>query len=139
MENLRDILTKEEFDELLFLPQNLLENISRKIQEEIVSTEKNVERKFQTQLRKQQSSFGFKLELFYNLYNCKSCYKNDSLKKNKSAYQIDFEQNRLRNEVDKLKRKISIIEGDKKRFEKQASRAHCDPADLKAVKNENER
>ena len=86
MENLRDILTKEEFDELLFLPQNLLEKISRKIQEEIVSTEKNVERKFQTQLRKQQSSFGFKLELFYNLYNCKSCYKNDSLKKNKSAY-----------------------------------------------------
>lgn len=60
MANLRDILTKEEFDELLVLPQNVLEKISRKIQEEIVSTEKNMERKFQTQLRKQQSSFGFK-------------------------------------------------------------------------------
>lgn len=60
MENLRDILTKEEFDELLALPQNVLEKISRKIEEEIISTEKNMERKFQTQLRKQQSSFGFK-------------------------------------------------------------------------------
>ena len=63
MENLRDILTKEEFDELLVLPQNVLEKICQKIQEEIVSTEKNMERKFQTQLRKQQSSFGLKTQI----------------------------------------------------------------------------
>ena len=61
MENIREILTKEEFDELLALPQDVLAKISQKIEEKIVSTEKNMERKFQTQLRKQQSSFGFKI------------------------------------------------------------------------------
>ena len=61
MESLRDIFTKGEFDELLVLPQDVLAKISRKIEEKIVSTEKNMERKFQTQLRKQQSSFGLKI------------------------------------------------------------------------------
>ena len=86
MENLRDILTKEEFDELLVLPQNVLEKICQKIQEEIVSTEKNMERKFQTQLRKQQSSFGLKNLNYFIISTTVKVVIKTILWKNKSSH-----------------------------------------------------
>ena len=59
MENLKQILSTDELEQVSILPTHILEKISKQIEEDTKLTEKNMERKFQSQLRKQQSSLGY--------------------------------------------------------------------------------